>query len=70
MNLISYSFLAKSLKQIHTVPYATIVFCFFAKIFSMATSFRMTSFASREAMTTAEPPEPFVSFAINILFHH
>ncbi len=24
----------------------------------MITSFRMTSFASREAMTTAEPPEP------------
>ena len=32
--------------------------CYFAKIFSMATSFRMTSFAPREAMTTAEPPEP------------
>ena len=32
--------------------------CFFAKIFSMATSLRMTSFAPREAMTTAEPPEP------------
>ena len=32
--------------------------CFFAKIFSMAMSFRMTFFASREAMTTAEPPEP------------
>jgi hypothetical protein len=30
----------------------------------------MTSFASREAMTTAEPPEPLPSFAINILFHH
>ncbi len=27
----------------------------------------MTSFASREAMTTAEPPEPLASFAINIL---
>jgi len=24
----------------------------------MTTSFRMTSFASREATTTAEPPEP------------
>jgi hypothetical protein len=24
----------------------------------MSTSFRTTSFASREAMTTAEPPEP------------
>ena len=32
--------------------------CFFAKIFSMAMNFRMTSFAPREAMTTAEPPEP------------
>ena len=28
----------------------------------------MTSFAPREAMTTAEPPEPFVSFLINVLF--
>ena len=30
---------------------------FSQRFFSMATSFRMTSFASREAMTTAEPPE-------------
>ena len=30
--------------------------CYFAKIFSIATSFRMTSFASRESMTTAEQP--------------
>ena len=29
----------------------------------------MTSFAPREAMTTAEPPEPFESFVINILFN-
>ena len=35
----------------------------------MATSFRMTSFASREAMTTAEPPEPYEAFMINVLFH-
>jgi hypothetical protein len=28
----------------------------------------MTSFASREAMTTAEPPEPFASFMISVLF--
>jgi hypothetical protein len=34
----------------------------------MAMSFRMTSFAPREATTTAEPPEPFASFMINVLF--
>ncbi len=31
---------------------------FFANIFSMAASFRTMSFPPREAMTTAEPPEP------------
>jgi hypothetical protein len=40
----------------------------------MITSFRMTSFASREAMTTAEPPEPldfvhdWISFSANQTF--
>ena len=38
--------------------YYSLFSCFFTKIFSMDKSFRMTSFASREAMTTAEPPEP------------
>ena len=28
----------------------------------------MTSFAPREAMTTAEPPEPLASFMISVLF--
>jgi hypothetical protein len=28
----------------------------------------MTSFAAAQRMTTAEPPEPFVSFMISILF--
>ena len=40
--------------------------CFFAKIFSMVWSFRMTSFAPREAMTTAEPPEPLYFSAYRI----
>ena len=35
-------------------------FLFFAKIFSMASSCRMRSFPPREAMTTAELPEPLV----------
>jgi hypothetical protein len=30
----------------------------------------MTFFAAAQRMTTAELPEPFTSFAINILFHH
>jgi hypothetical protein len=34
----------------------------------MATSFRMTSFAPREAMTTAEPPEPLAFSASRIHF--
>jgi hypothetical protein len=32
----------------------------------MAMSFRMTSFAPREAMTTAEPPEPLTFSAFRI----
>ena len=32
--------------------------CFFAKIFTITMSFRMIPFPPREAMTTAEPPEP------------
>ncbi len=28
----------------------------------------MTFFAAAQRMTTAEPPEPFVSLAINVLF--
>ena len=48
-----------------SIPYYYNSFsCFFTKIF------RMTSFAPREAMTTAEQTEPFVSLAINVLFHH
>jgi hypothetical protein len=31
-------------------------------------SFRMTSFAPREAMTTAEPPEPLTISAFRIHF--
>ncbi len=31
-------------------------------------SYRMTSFAAAQRMKTAEPPEPFASFAINVLF--
>ena len=31
-------------------------------------SFRMIPFPPREAMTTAEPPEPFALFVINVLF--
>ena len=42
--------------------------CYFAKIFSMATSFRMTSFAPREAMTTAEPPEPLTFSAFRFFY--
>ena len=34
----------------------------------MATIFRMTSFAPREAMTTAEPPEPLTFSALRIPF--
>ena len=30
----------------------------------------MTSFAAAQRMTTAEPPEPFASFVINVLFYH
>ena len=33
---------------------------FSAKIFFMASSFRMMLFPPREAMTTAEPPEPLI----------
>ena len=29
----------------------------------------MRSFTAREATTTAEPPEPFGSFVINVLFN-
>ncbi len=29
----------------------------------------MMLFPPREAMTTAEPPEPFASFVINVLFN-
>ena len=42
--------------------------CYFAKIFSMATSFRMTSFAPREAMKTAEPPEPLTFSAFRFFY--
>ena len=31
-------------------------------------SYRMTSFVAAQRMKTAEPPEPFASFAINVLF--
>jgi hypothetical protein len=34
----------------------------------MVTSFRMTSFSSREATTTAEPPEPLTFPAFGIHF--
>jgi hypothetical protein len=43
-------------------------FLVFHEDFLHATSFRMTSFAPREAMTTAKPPEPFASFMISVLF--
>ena len=33
-------------------------------------SFRTTSFAAAQRMTTAEPPEPFALFVTNVLFHH
>ncbi len=33
-------------------------------------SYRMTSFAAAQRMTTAEPPEPFALFAIDVLFLH
>jgi hypothetical protein len=43
--------------------------CYFAKIFSMATSFCMTSFAAAQRMTTAEPLEPlaFPAFRIHYI---
>ena len=43
--------------------------CFYEKIFSKTLSFCMMLFPPREAMTTAEPPEPFASFVINVLFN-
>ena len=43
--------------------------CFSEKIISIAWSFRMRYFTACEAMTTAEPPEPFASFVINVLFN-
>ena len=68
--LLSASAARLSVKNQCNLYYYCSFSCFFTKIFSMTTSFRMTSFAPREAMTTAEPPEPFESFTINVLFQH
>ncbi len=62
MNVIySYIIYNKKLQLLPTCT-ARLSFLLFAKIFLsyivMVSSFRMMSFPPREAMTTAEPPEP------------